>query len=157
MVTNNINFSQGEAWKDTRTKVNPVMMQPKNVKSYVPVVHKIADEFVERIRAIRNENSEVPADFSNETNKWSLESIASIALDQRLHLMTNEDPKSDGQRLITVGMRVLMSLSLFYHFTFTFRLFTISSHWPSTSRCSRRFGSTTKLPSSRGSPTQCTR
>lgn len=97
------------------------MMQPKNVKSYVPVVHRIADEFVERIRAIRNEKSEVPADFSNETNKWSLESIASIALDQRLHLMTNEDPKSDGQRLITVGMRVLMSLSLFYHFTFTFQ------------------------------------
>lgn len=94
--------SQGAVWQDTRTKVNPVMMQPKTVKSYVPVVQKIADEFVERIRSLRDENMEVPGDFQNEANKWALESIASIALDQRLHLLTNQDPNSEGQQLITV-------------------------------------------------------
>lgn len=79
------------------------MMQPKTVKSYVPVVQTIADEFVERIRDIRDENSEVPADFVNEANKWALESISCIALDQRLNLMIDQDPNSDGQQLISVG------------------------------------------------------
>lgn len=77
-------------------------MQPKTVKSYVPTVQTIADEMVERIRLIRDENLEVPADFSNELNKWALESISYIALDQRLNLLTNIDKDSDGQRLITV-------------------------------------------------------
>lgn len=78
------------------------MMQPKTVKSYVPVVESIADEFVERIRQIRDKNLEVPGDFANETNKWSLESISSIALDQRLNLLTadQQDSNSDGQQLI---------------------------------------------------------
>lgn len=94
--------SQGAVWQDTRTKVNPVMMQPKTVKSYVPTVQTIADEFVERIRKLRDEKLEVPADFSNELNKWALESISYIALDQRLNLLTSTDKDSDGQRLITV-------------------------------------------------------
>lgn len=83
--------------------MNPVMMQPKAVKSYVPVVQTIADEFVERIRQIRDDQFIVPADFGNETNKWALESISCIALNQRLELMTNQDPQSDGQQLISVS------------------------------------------------------
>lgn len=83
------------------------MMQPKTVKSYIPVVQAIADEFVERIRSIRDENLEVPADFSNETNKWALESISSIALDQRLNLMRDHDPNSDGQQLISVSLNLI--------------------------------------------------
>lgn len=79
------------------------MMQPKTVKSYVPTVQTIADEFVKRIGSLRDENSEMPADFSNEANKWALESIAYIALDQRLNLMTNMDPNSDGQKMIGVS------------------------------------------------------
>lgn len=78
------------------------MMQPKTVKSYVPTVQTIADEFVQRIRSIRDDRVEVPADFSNELNKWALESISYIALDQRLNLLTDTNPDSDGQRLIMV-------------------------------------------------------
>lgn len=93
-------------WQDTRTKVNPVMMQPKTVKSYLPAVQAIADEFVERIRTLRDADSQVPADFSNEANKWALESISCIALDQRLNLLTNHSPDSDGQQLISVGIDI---------------------------------------------------
>lgn len=82
------------------------MMQPKTVKSYLPVVETIVDEFVQRIREIRDENSEVPADFANEANKWALESISSIALDQRLNLLTDHNPNSEGQQLISVGRRI---------------------------------------------------
>ena len=78
------------------------MMQPKTVQRYIPTVDRIATDFVNRIRDIRDEKNEVPADFGNEMNKWALESIAYIALDQRLGLLTDLDPDSDGQKLIQV-------------------------------------------------------
>lgn len=82
------------------------MMQPKTVTRYIGVVDKIAEDFVTRIRSIRDDKNEVPADFSNEMNKWALESIAYIGLDQRLGLLKETDPHSDGQKLIEVQLTV---------------------------------------------------
>lgn len=77
------------------------MLQPKTVKKYIDPVERIADEFIERIRSIRDSNQEVPADFSNEMNKWALESIACIGLDQRLGLIGGDiGADSDAQKLI---------------------------------------------------------
>lgn len=82
--------------------MNPVMMHPKTVKRYVGTVDKINEDLITRIRSIRDDNLEVPADFGNEMNKWALESIAYIALDQRLGLLTDPNPHSEGQKLIQV-------------------------------------------------------
>lgn len=81
------------------------MMQPKTVTRYIGTVDTIADDLVARIRSIRDDKGEVPADFSNEMSKWALESIAYIALDQRLGLLTNTVPDSDGQKLIQVSIK----------------------------------------------------
>lgn len=78
-------------------------MQPKTVTRYMGIVDTIAGDFVSKVRRLRNEDGEVPANFGNEMNKWALESIAYIALDQRLGLLTETDKNSDGQRLIEVG------------------------------------------------------
>lgn len=94
--------SQGEMWQDTRTKVNPVLMQPKTITRYIGSVDTIATDFITRIRSIRDAKDEVPADFSNEMCKWALESIAYVALNQRLGLLS-DSPHSDGQRLIDVS------------------------------------------------------
>lgn len=91
---------QGVTWQNTRTKVNPVMMQPKTVTRYIGVVDTIAGDFVNRIRSIRDDKQEVPADFGNEMNKWALESIAYVALNQRLGLLNDTEENSEGQRLI---------------------------------------------------------
>lgn len=80
--------------------MNPVMMQPKTVTRYIGVVDTIAGDFVNRIRSIRDDKQEVPADFGNEMNKWALESIAYVALNQRLGLLTDTEENSEGQRLI---------------------------------------------------------
>lgn len=40
--------SQGERWASLRTKVNPIMMQPKTIKLYVPAMDEIAREFTEK-------------------------------------------------------------------------------------------------------------
>lgn len=83
------------------------MMQPKTVKLYVGDVESITNDFIERIRVIRDEQNEMPADFSNELNKWSLESISYIALSRRLGLLKETDSSSKGQQLIEVCWRVL--------------------------------------------------
>lgn len=83
------------------------MMQPKIIGQYIQPVEGIASEFVERIRKIRDEKMEVPADFAQETSNWSLESIACIAMDQRLDLIWNKDPQSDGQQLIRVRLHLI--------------------------------------------------
>lgn len=78
------------------------MLQPKTVKKYIDPVAEIVDEFIDRIRAIRDPNDEMPGDFTNEMNKWALESIATIGLDQRLGLLGEIPKDSDAQKLIEV-------------------------------------------------------
>lgn len=79
---------QGESWSKMRTIVNPIMLKPSTVNAYVPGVDEIAIEFCDRIKTLRDHQNELPANFLYELNKWSLESIASIALDQRLHILS---------------------------------------------------------------------
>lgn len=93
--------SQGKKWAESRSAVNQTMMQPRNTKVYVQPIDDVAGEFVDRIKTLRDSKMEVPKNFINELNKWSLESIATVALDTRLGcLKGNLDPKSDAQILI---------------------------------------------------------
>lgn len=39
---------QGEAWGDFRTKVNQIMMQPRNAKLYIPGIDEVSMDFVEK-------------------------------------------------------------------------------------------------------------
>lgn len=77
------------------------MMQPKIVSRYIAAVETITDDFINRVRLQRDDKNETPADFGNEMNKWALESIAYVALDQRLGLFL-DPPNPDAQRLIEV-------------------------------------------------------
>lgn len=92
---------QGEPWAKMRSIVSPIMLKPATVNAYVPVVDEIAIEFCDQIKALRDDKNEMPANFLYELNKWSLETIASIALDQRLHILsTTYDPNSRQSQLI---------------------------------------------------------
>ncbi|CAB3359763.1 Hypothetical predicted protein [Cloeon dipterum] len=91
----------GENWYNFRTKVQQPMLQPRTAKLYVRPIEETADAFVNRIQAIRDENDDVPEDFINEIHKWSLESIARVALDKRLGCLAPYlAPESDAQRMI---------------------------------------------------------
>ncbi|KAJ3658851.1 hypothetical protein Zmor_010569 [Zophobas morio] len=89
----------GEKWQDFRSRVNQIMLQPRVTKMYVKSITATSQELVDRIEAIKNEDDEVPEDFLNEVHKWSLESIAKIALDVRLGCL-DRDAHPDTQRLI---------------------------------------------------------
>lgn len=93
---------QGEPWGKMRSIVSPILLKPGTVNAYIPGVDEIAIEFCDRIKTLRNDKNELPANFLYELNKWALESIASIALDQRLHILDGkkDDETSHASRLI---------------------------------------------------------
>ncbi|CAL1679137.1 unnamed protein product [Lasius platythorax] len=94
--------SQGKVWHDFRSKVNPHMMQPRAIKAHVTQIGDISNEFVEKMRALRDPTTlELPNNFRNELYKWALESICSIALDCRLGcLKSNLAADSEPQIMI---------------------------------------------------------
>lgn len=99
---------QGKAWSSLRSKVNPVMLQPKTVNSYIPQVDQIACEFLDQVKVTRDINNELPATFGNDLNKWSLESIGVIALDHRLGVLKGNDPDA---KLLINSVRDFFRLS----------------------------------------------
>ncbi|KAL0278225.1 UNVERIFIED_CONTAM: hypothetical protein PYX00_000103 [Menopon gallinae] len=108
--------AQGKEWYEMRSSVNPVMMQPRRTKMYVEPIVTIAEEFIERMKKIRDDKMELPSDFANELNKWALESIAYIALDTRLGCLVDRlEPDSRAQLLIAA---VADMFDLFYRLDF---------------------------------------
>ncbi|XP_037824421.1 cytochrome P450 CYP12A2-like [Lucilia sericata] len=81
--------TRDEKWATFRSAVNPVLMQPRNVRLYMHKMSQVNRELVERIRQIRDPKSlEVPDNFIEELNRWTLESISVVALDKQLGLIT---------------------------------------------------------------------
>ncbi|XP_037048515.1 probable cytochrome P450 12b2, mitochondrial [Bradysia coprophila] len=105
-------MDQGEEWAKLRTAANPIMMKPKVVKAYIPDIDDVAKDFIRKIRTIRDANNEMPDDFLNEMNKWSLESIALIALEHRLGLLTKEDDPENQKLINAVKDFFLLSYEL---------------------------------------------
>lgn len=86
---------QGKDWSDLRSKVNPVMLQPKTVKLYIPSIDEVAVDFLSQVVAKRDANNELPADFNSGLTKWALESIGVIALNRRLGVLTDHNPQAN--------------------------------------------------------------
>ncbi|XP_045453653.1 probable cytochrome P450 49a1 [Melitaea cinxia] len=89
----------GDSWAAFRTKVSRVALSTGAAAQYTEQVGEVADAFVNRVREIRNSQSETPDDFLNEVHKWSLESLGLIALDTRLGCFESSEG-SESQRLI---------------------------------------------------------
>ncbi|EDV93077.1 GH18470 [Drosophila grimshawi] len=91
----------GPAWGKLRTAVNPILLQPRNAKLYVNNILQVNDEFLERIRAIRDpKTQEMPADFVEEIRRLVLESICSVALNTRLGLLAENRESEEAKQMI---------------------------------------------------------
>ncbi|XP_072746303.1 probable cytochrome P450 49a1 isoform X1 [Anoplolepis gracilipes] len=89
----------GESWYKFRSKVQQVMLQPRTARMYIGAIEEASIAFLHRIAKIRDKKHEVPNDFLNELHKWSLESIARVALDVRLGCF-DDNADAGTQRLI---------------------------------------------------------
>lgn len=84
-----------EKWFKFRSKVNPVMLQPKTVKMYIEKVDEVSRELIDQIREIRNPQTlEAPDTFGRNLKCWALESIGVLALDDRLGALKGDTPES---------------------------------------------------------------
>ncbi|KAG5678463.1 hypothetical protein PVAND_008135 [Polypedilum vanderplanki] len=91
---------QGESWYKMRTIANPVLLQPKTIKQYIPQVDDVSKEFIKMIVQKLDANNECPENFSDYLNLWSLESIANISLDRRLGIVSGNYQDEMAERLI---------------------------------------------------------
>lgn len=92
--------SNGEEWYEIRTRVQPHMLKPKNVLSYLSAMDEVALEFVHRLADLRQANHEI-SELHSECVKWALESIALVAMDTRMGCFRKDLPKdSDAQKLM---------------------------------------------------------
>ncbi|XP_041347656.1 probable cytochrome P450 CYP44 [Gigantopelta aegis] len=90
----------GEEWYRLRSAVQKMMLRPKEVTVYLPLVLEVADDFLARIKSLRDENGEVK-EFANEAAKWSLESSAMTCFEKRLgYLHGREDNSDEGQKMV---------------------------------------------------------
>ncbi|KAL7041073.1 hypothetical protein ACKWTF_000618 [Chironomus riparius] len=105
--------SNGEKWSYMRTIANPILMQPKTVKKYTTQIDEIAKEFIEVMIKIRNDKSEMPGDFSNYINTWSLESVTAVGLERRLNLFDENTNDENAKKLIK-GIRDFFEMTAEY-------------------------------------------
>ncbi|EDW80470.2 LOW QUALITY PROTEIN: uncharacterized protein Dwil_GK11550 [Drosophila willistoni] len=98
----------GPAWGKMRTAVNPILLQPRNAKLYMNNLLQVNDEFIERIRLIRDPGTnEMPDDFVEDIRFLVLESIGSVALNARLGLLGENRNSAEGKQLTTALQDVL--------------------------------------------------
>ncbi|XP_021703204.1 cytochrome P450 CYP12A2 [Aedes aegypti] len=99
---------QGENWQKFRSIVNPVLLQPKTVRSYVGKLDEISREFMNIMLKIRDDKNELPADFSQWLIRWSLESTGVLSVDSRLGVL--DEQESDKARQIVKLTKELFEL-----------------------------------------------
>ncbi|XP_050678128.1 cytochrome P450 CYP12A2-like isoform X2 [Leptidea sinapis] len=92
---------EGDIWKNFRSTVNPILLQPKTIKLYKNILEEVADDMIQRFRSKRNDNYMIDAKFDVEMNLWALESIGVVALGGRLNCLDPSLPEdSPARRLI---------------------------------------------------------
>ncbi|XP_037035585.1 probable cytochrome P450 49a1 [Bradysia coprophila] len=89
----------GEKWDTFRAQVQHVMLQPSTARKYIGPLNEIANDFMDRVHEMRDENNELPGDFLHELYKWALESVGRVALDTRLGCVSREG-NDESKRII---------------------------------------------------------
>lgn len=85
------------------------MMQPRTIKAYITQIGDINNEFVEKMRALRDPKTlELPADFRNELYKWSLEcKYTSVRMNPRLFVNIKKKIDETSLELISILLRYI--------------------------------------------------
>ncbi|XP_014662612.1 PREDICTED: probable cytochrome P450 CYP44 [Priapulus caudatus] len=82
--------TNGEEWYRLRSAVQQMMMRPKSVQDFLPLVQEVATEFVERMVTTRDSHDEIP-NFNKELGKWNLESSGAVVFFKRLGFLQDQE------------------------------------------------------------------
>ncbi|XP_047475430.1 ecdysone 20-monooxygenase-like [Penaeus chinensis] len=102
---------QGERWWRVRRRVQKPITDQAIISRFLPDMDEVARAFVRRIRNLRDGNQEMPHTFKDEIYKWSLESLATVALERRLNCFEDDLQASpESSRLILLAKQLLEAL-----------------------------------------------
>ncbi|KAM8704090.1 hypothetical protein ACLKA7_008664 [Drosophila subpalustris] len=109
-----LTFGNGPEWHKMRTAVNPILLQPRNAKLYVNNLLQVNDEFLDRIRLIRDPvTQEMPTDFAEDIRRLVLESIGVVCLNTRLGLLAENRDSEEAKRIMkALGQIIELSFVL---------------------------------------------
>jgi len=65
--------SNGEEWYRLRSGVQRLILDLRSVATFLPLINPVADDFVQRIREIRDRDTGIVESLYNEIAKWNLE------------------------------------------------------------------------------------
>ncbi|XP_075977886.1 cytochrome P450 CYP12A2-like [Anticarsia gemmatalis] len=100
--------AQGAKWRDFRTKVNPALLKLKLVRVYTPPLDEIAQDFVERLKQLKDDSTYLVDNFLYEVTRWSLESVALVGLGSRLGCITDDlTPDHPASKLMQCAKDIL--------------------------------------------------
>lgn len=75
--------TNGEEWYRLRSAVQQMMMRPKEVTVYLPLVEQVVNDFIKHIKTVKNTSGEIH-NFRLEAAKWNLESSGMTCFETRL-------------------------------------------------------------------------
>ncbi|XP_067214408.1 cytochrome P450 302a1, mitochondrial isoform X2 [Linepithema humile] len=87
---------QGSEWLKIKEKIDQPLQE--TISDYTGKLSSVCDEFIKRIRNIRNRQDEVPANFHQELTAWGMECFYGIMFDSRLGFL---DPTSNSASEVT--------------------------------------------------------
>ncbi|KAK6191944.1 hypothetical protein SNE40_003515 [Patella caerulea] len=109
--------SQGQAWQQMRREIQQEISSPRAARAYVKNQMSVADEFLERLTGLRDEDGTV-TDFLPEIYKYVTEAIGIVCFDGRLGVMDPDN--TEGQQFIeavstslTLTQKELSSIPLY--------------------------------------------
>nr|QZP43553.1 cytochrome P450 monooxygenase CYP333B64 [Ephestia elutella] len=88
----------GDLWKQFRSAVNPVLLQPKTIKLYSSALDEVAIDMIQRMKSMRGDDNILKSKFDLEMNLWALESIGVVALGGRLNCFDPKLPEDSPER-----------------------------------------------------------
>ncbi|XP_046965915.1 cytochrome P450 CYP12A2-like [Vanessa cardui] len=106
-----LTVAEGAQWRDFRTKVNPALLKPKLVKLYAPVLEKIAEDMVARLKKLQEKDNYLEQNLDLEMTKWSLESVAVVGLGTRLGSLEDNLANDHPARILIQCAQDLLNLS----------------------------------------------
>ncbi|XP_064091593.1 probable cytochrome P450 49a1 [Macrobrachium nipponense] len=86
----------GKEWWRVRSKVQVPLMKPKNLCLYIEEMERISLDLIHKVSRHRDEKGEVTLDFLEELQKWALESVCFVSINQRIGCfdgVVNKDSK----------------------------------------------------------------
>ncbi|KAG5679880.1 hypothetical protein PVAND_009417 [Polypedilum vanderplanki] len=89
------------------------MMQPKIVNIYTQQFDEIAKEFIQIMKKLKNNRSEMPKDFFQYLTKWSLETIATVSIEKRLNIFNGKTDDERSKKYMEVSAQFFDKLTDF--------------------------------------------